>query len=303
VFFIPPSLIIMKFFTKTIIFLTFALSTFFMVTPVFAANLFFEAGNHTFAQGQEFLVTVFLNSQGESINAVEGSLVFPEALLEAKEIRDGSSILNFWITRPNINQLGVINFSGIIPGGYGQPKGLLFSVVFKTKIKGNGQITIDEPRVLKDDGKGTSASVSVSPFAFSVFEDGIETAPKVEAVKDSEAPEIFTPEVASSQDLFGGKWFLVFATQDKGSGIDHYEVSEGSPNQFVVAQSPYLLGDQTLRKEIFVKAVDKNGNERTVKVEPKNKLTWYEYYIIWGIIILIFIFIIHKLWKRKKRRF
>jgi len=58
-----------------------------------------------------------------------------------------------------------------------------------------------------------------------------------------------------------GKYFLVFSTQDKGSGVDHYEVREGRFGGFSEVSSPYILKYQSLDKKIFVKAIDKFGNE------------------------------------------
>jgi hypothetical protein len=55
----------------------------------------------------------------------------------------------------------------------------------------------------------------------------------------------------------------------------------------MVAESPYLLKNQNLDRQIFVKAVDKSGNERTIILPPKNPRWQYKNYLIWLIIILI----------------
>ena len=102
-----------------------------LAMPVFAAELFFEAKNQEFVQGEEFIVSVFLNTAEESINAVEAKIYFPAELLKLKEIRDGNSIINFWIERPRAKN-GEILFSGIIPGGYMDKKGLIFSIISAT---------------------------------------------------------------------------------------------------------------------------------------------------------------------------
>jgi hypothetical protein len=64
------------------------------------------------------------------------------------------------------------------------------------------------------------------------------------------------------------RWMVLFATQDKGSGMDHYEVREVDPllpwwgSGWHVAESPYLLEDQTLRSAVYVRAYDNDGNVR-----------------------------------------
>jgi len=41
----------------------------------------------------------------------------------------------------------------------------------------------------------------------------------IQPVKDIEPPEDFTPAVVQNSTMFDGKYFLVFAAQDKGSGL------------------------------------------------------------------------------------
>ncbi len=258
-----------------------------IAVPVFAAELFFETKNQEFIQGDDFLASIFLNTEEESINAAEGRIVFPEELLEVKEIRDGNSIINFWIERPKVEQVGIIGFSGIIPGGYQEIKGFVFSVVFRAKASGNGAIEIHDVKVLLNDGEGTPASVKLSPFQFLISQEAPPAPPMVETIKDTDPPEEFKLEIAQSPEMFEGKYFLVFATQDKGSGIDHYEICEGSKKKCVITESPYLLQNQELNQEIFVKAVDKSGNERVVMMPAQKPLPWYQNYWILAILIII----------------
>lgn len=275
---------------------------FFAAAPVFAANIFFDTKNQPFAQGEEFLVQVFLNTEGEYVNAIEGRVVFPVDLLEAREIRDGNSSVNFWIEKPHSSQSGVIVFSGITPGGLSGPKELLFSVVFRAKKEGSGIIQTDGLRVLRNDGEGTPANIKISPLQFSISQKSSPISPAIESIKDTEFPEDFKPIIASDPSIFDGKYFLVFATQDKISGIANYKVREGKWGWFNVAESPYLLIHQSLDRKIFVKAIDKNGNERIAVVEPRYPIKWYENYWIWIIIILgiifVGIFIKRNLWKK-----
>ncbi len=275
----------MNVFSKTILVLVSCLAVF-AAGPALAAELLLEMGNREFAPGEEFLTSVFLNTAGESVNALEGTLFFPEELLEVKTVRDGNSIINFWIERPAIGQAGTIIFSGITPGGYQGAKGLLFSVIFQTKTSGQGAIGIRAAKVLRNDGEGTSVEVKISPFRFSISKGGDLTYPKIEAVKDTDPPEKFKPEIAQNAALFGGGWFLVFATQDKGSGINRYEVCEENEKTCAVAGSPYLLQNQALDKKILVKAIDKNGNERIEIFYPPNFHSWYKNYWILAILII-----------------
>jgi len=93
------------------------------------------------------------------------------------------------------------------------------------------------------------------------------------AMVDATSPEAFRLETGRDPSLFEGKYFLSFATQDKMSGIDYYEIKEGK-RDFKKATSPYLLEDQSLGKKIIVRAYDKAGNYREAEIKPSYKITW-----------------------------
>ncbi len=102
------------------------------------------------------------------------------------------------------------------------------------------------------------------------------------AMIDATPPGEFEPQIAEIE----GKKYLVFVTDDKTSGIEHYEVKEGK-RDFKRAMSPYLLEDQSLRSRISVKAADKAGNERTAEIVPPYKITWKDIlpWVILGLIV------------------
>jgi len=300
-----------------------------MATVVQAAQLNFVSQTQEINVGQQFQVNVILNTEGEQINAVEGKIVFPEDLLDLKEVRDGNSIVNFWIERPKAetrkdtntntkqhesvrvdscgeanNSCGSVYFSGITPGGYNGSQGLVLSIIFLAKKEGSGLIEIQNAKTLLNDGKGTEAKLKIFNFQFSIFKEAAAVQPLAPEIRDLEPPENFKPEIASDPTIFDGKYFLVFATQDKSSGIDYYAIHESTRKRtridtkdWTQAESPYLLKDQKLRSWIYVKAVDKAGNERIAVVEPRYPLKWYEKWENWIIIILLAVLIFYILRK------
>ena len=289
----------------------------FVAMPVFAAEISFDTKTNEIAVGQQFQASIVLNTDNEAINAFEGKIIFPHDLLDLKEIRDGNTIVNFWIEKPHKRQetrdkeQGEILFSGITPGGFQNNNGLLFSAVFETKSEGVARFEINDVRVLRNDGTGSSASLTIAPLEMTISSEAPAVTPAVTKVKDTEPPETFRPEIARDESLFGGKWFLVFATQDKASGVDHYEAKESRQRILALFQkwsrteSLHVLRDQELRSYIFVKAVDKAGNVRIEKILPRNPLRWYENYENWIIIILglVIAYAIKKfLWKRHLKK-
>ena len=266
---------------------------------VFAADIFFRAKTSGVKVGGQFEVKLLINTPEESVNAFEGKITFPQDILELKEIRDGNTIVNFWIEKPHKRQetrdkeQGEILFSGITPGGFQGNNGLLFSAVFEAKSEGLARFEINDARVLRNDGTGSPAALTIAPFEMTISSEAPAVTPIVTKVKDRERPETFRPEIARDESLFDGEWFLVFATQDKASGVDHYEAKESRQRILALFQkwsrteSLHVLRDQELRSYIFVKAVDKAGNVRIEKILPRNPLRWYENSENWIIIIVV----------------
>ena len=103
---------------------------------------------------------------------------------------------------------------------------------------------------------------------------------------------------------------MVFATQDKKSGVDHYEVAEDKTNVGVEynklnwhrAGSPYLLSDQSLGNFVYVKAVDNRGNERVAMLSSAPIKKGYKIYLFWGIIglSLIWLLLRRKIWRKQQ---
>ena len=299
---------------------------------VSAAELKLSSPIQEIGINQQFQVDVVLNTENEDINALEGKIVFPTDLLDLKEIRDGNSIVNFWVERPkaetpkdankNTNQhenisdvscggaqdsCGFVSFSGITPGGFNGGSGLIFSAIFGAKKEGSGEIEIREEKALLNDGRGTETKVTAKNLLVSIRADI--SVPSWVSPRDTDPPESFVPEIAADPVIFNGKRFLVFATQDKISGIAGYAIHENTRKKDVTridakewteAKSPYLLKDQKLRSYIYVKAADKAGNERIVSLAPRYPMKWYERYEIWVIIIIfgVFLFVIRYLWKK-----
>ncbi len=83
---------------------------------------------------------------------------------------------------------------------------------------------------------------------------------------DSTPPEPFTPEVSPKEN--GTKRPIIgFNATDKTSGIDHYELKLDD-GKFATIPQPYQLPKITSGKHtVYVKAVDKAGNERVSSVD------------------------------------
>lgn len=216
----------------------------------------------------KFAVEAVLNSE-ESVNALEGELVFAGDYAGLEAVSDGNSIINFWIKRPQTAAENRLEFAGIILGGFKGRQGSLFVLIFKSKHPLNpGEkvanfIVGQKIRGFVNDGQPTAAKLVFSPFDLVVPFEAIANPES----KDYDPPENFTPAIGRDPLIFTGKYFLVFGTQDKNLGINYYEVKEGG-RSFRRAESPYLLENQLLTEWIFVRAIDFAGNIREVAVRP-----------------------------------
>jgi len=239
-------------------------------------------GQEALGTGTSFEAKVVIDTQEESINAFEGTVLFPSDLLTPLEVREDSSIVNFWIERPRTSTSTAMRFSGITPGGF-TGQGPLFSVIFRTTKLGSGTIAVANPRALRDNGAGSPAHIT-STGARVIISNTITSSGNVPPMGDIDPPEPFTPVIVHNPILFDDKYVLIFATQDKKSGIDHYEVCEGNRYQCIIAESPHLLQYQDLSRNIFVKAVDKTGNERIATLPVFMHLLWPQILLLFGIL-------------------
>ncbi len=259
------------------------------------------------AAGQEFSVDLMLNAAGSDINAVAGRIVFPSDSLFLEKIYDGGSIVTLWVKAPVQETDKSVSFSGIIPGGFNgvlepysdiKHPGRILTLIFKTKAAGQGVISLQDVELLLNDGRGTKSEHIAADLNWQAAENTVpesQTA-AVSPIEDGDAPEIFSPQLVQDPSLFSGQWFLSFAATDAKSGIDRYEIQESlssapAADGWQIAASPYLLQDQARRHYIFIKAIDRAGNDRLIVLPPDNPENRYEKGVVWVIISLLIMII------------
>lgn len=270
--------------------------SYFGVKTTFAAHLYFEAYKNDSSSGG-YILNAVIDADNELLNAVEGNIIFPDSI-EIKDINDGNSVINFWIEKPNTKK-GTVSFSGITPGGFSGQKRVIFSVSVSEGADSKGEISFDSIKILKNDGTGSEAKVMLIPLKLPIKTTLLVSDLKGKEHKDVSPPEDFTPSIVKNKDILNEQTLLVFATQDKESGINHYEVREGIFGKYIVAESPYILKKQSGDTKVFVKAIDNAGNERVVEYYPPEYVVWYRQYGLIAIILVIVILIsIRKKWSK-----
>lgn len=276
-----------------------------VLVPAQAASLYIDPGVSTLNRGDSITMAVRLDTDeaaGECVNAVDGVITY-SSNIEPVDISIGDSIFNIWVEQPKINRDSrTITFAGGIPNGYcgrviGDPRltNVLAEIVFRSPgftIGGSDetQATVafsDESTAYLNDGRGTKAplttygaSIELSPSAGPTQQN----AWKDEVSADNIPPEEFSISLQKDERAFSQKYYIVFNTTDKQTGIDQYQVMEEPLTQFgsfqwggadapwEEARSPYVLKDQSLNSIIRVKAIDKAGNEYISNLIPDESM-------------------------------
>lgn len=239
-------------------------------------------------------------------NAFSGTVSYSRTTLEPVAISDGNSIVNLWITHPAVPESGSsISFAGITPGGFYGNNGLLFSILFRTKVAGTANISLGDIEILRNDGTGGREPTTATQLTLSI---GPKSSGGYTEPTDDIPPEPFAASLGADPQLFDGRSYLVFTAVDKGSGIDQYAVAETRVPSFLLplfplswnmVTSPYALADQSLTNTVYIKAVDRAGNGRLSIYPPRHLFTGYEKIVL--LVILTTVVLLY--WRGRGRRF
>jgi hypothetical protein len=323
------------------IFGAFLFTALFVVIPrsASAALLYFDPGEVTVLRGDTVTLSLRLDTdEGECVNTVDAVIAY-EAGIRAVDVSRGSSILNLWVEDPKIDETArTITFAGGITGGYcgraaGDPglTNVIADIVFQSpgfavgggEAKDAPQVAIsDTSSVLLNDGFGTEAALRTQNAVVllsdtpgnertDLWRDRVE--------EDNDAPADFSVTLTREDTAFSGQYFITWNTQDKQSGIDHYEIMEEpladlyafrwgrADAPWVTAESPYVLKDQTLNSTIRVKAIDKAGNETITVLVPDEAVRSMSrdrivtFAVVGGVLFILVLLIVYVLLERKKR--
>ena len=245
-------------------------------------------------------VSVFLDTGGSTINAIEGDiLVFGDVAIT--DIRDGASFISLW-TEKLFFEGNSAHFSGIIPGGF-TGEGEILSLVLHGTAEGTATISFSNVAVFLDDGLGTEEKIEPERVTLEVSADA-----QGDVASDILPPEAFSIGMINvSEDPTRPLYALIFATDDKQTGIDRYEVQEVASGGEIVdsgwkeASSPYILLDQSQKSEYYVRAYDNAGNTQEVVFNPEGSRAMIVVMLLVAVLLAIVLFVIHRYARRPKR--
>lgn len=146
------------------IFVSWAAAAALLLLPMFlpqsarASTLNLSPSTGTFTVDSTFSVSMYINTEGKTINAVEASVSFPPDKLQLVSPTTGQSIITIWAGQPTVNnQSGQLDLQGGVPGGFNADHGLITTMTFRVKAVGTAVIRFqDTSKVLLNDGRGTN---------------------------------------------------------------------------------------------------------------------------------------------------
>jgi hypothetical protein len=113
--------------------------------------------------GNTFTARAQIATQGQSVNAAEGTIKFNPNELSVVSVTRSGSIFNLWVTEPAFsNSAGTVNFSGGVPTGYSGSVGNVLSITFRVTNAGSPRVTFTDGSVLANDGRGTNVLTSMT---------------------------------------------------------------------------------------------------------------------------------------------
>src|SRR3989338_781117 len=243
------------------------------------------------------------------INAVEGSVLLDYLAGSVSLIDINTAGSKFFLLPGKPLPSGSntsISFVGGTPDGLNSKDAIIFNIVLRLQKVGQITLTPDNLSAYLHDGKGTKDKVSVKNLVMDVLPEKFDSRPRDDwnnlTSNDKTPPEFIEAIISHDSYVFNNQYFVSFFATDKDSGIAYYEIKEGD-RDFVRAESPYLIRDQSLKSIVQIKAVDKAGNESITKA----KITvlpapFYKNILFWIITLLIAVLIFYVLRLILKRR-
>ena len=176
-----------------------------------AATLSLTPGTGVYNANGTFTARVVVNSQGQSINAAEGTLKFNPNELTVVGVNRNGSIFNLWVTEPSFsNAAGTISFSGGAPTGYSGSAGTIMSVTFRVKGSGSAKVTFTNGSVLANDGRGSNVLSNMNGGTYTL-QAASETPQAEEVIVEYVAPANTpaAPNVQSTTHPDTSAWYAV----------------------------------------------------------------------------------------------
>ena len=276
-----------------------------------AAEVSFGSNNKVVNIGDTVAVDVLINTEGESVNVVDGNITIPSGLdlIDIKELSSANSALSQWVRTPSwLKKDGIISFVGGLPGGLNNSSSSLFRIFFTANSAGQVTFLPSDVKVYANDGLATLVGVHVTPLTITINQaDGSSIKDELQATvtKDYKAPANINIDLGQDSSLFDGQKFINISASDPESGVAYFEVKEGN-REPVKTSNSYVLQNQNNLEPVIIFAFDKAGNVSKKVLSPQSSVTVNDslFVIIDVILIIAFIasvFMLYRIFRKKNK--
>lgn len=250
-------------------------------------------------------VTIYADSAGESINAIEGALSYSKDLLTLDSISTTNSVIDLWVEQPKEDG-GRLTWAGLIPGGFtgvrsafyeGERPGSVFKAVFRVIHPGTATFSFSRAAVALNDGKGTAATLSTVPISFYV--EPPSSALGTQTKSKSKDPLVIPDDAITinrSPLVQNNKWYVFLAADGNTISVQKYEVAESHAENPADVSSifwhtitgPYILTDQSRESYVHVRVTAQDGRVGYKTIAPLTPYAPHTSFV--GTIILFVLF-------------
>jgi hypothetical protein len=281
-------------------------SVIFLPYSAFASSIYIDTAHSEFFEDDNILFYIRVDSEGKNINTIEGDILLDNEVgaVSLIDINTAGSAFSLWPGKPLPSERNTyISFVGGAPNGLNSKDAIIFNIVLKLQKAGQITLTPNDINVYLNDGKGAKDKVSVKDLIINVLPKKSDSQIRDDwnnLISNDKTPPKFVEAIISRDSyVFDNQYFASFFAVDENSGIAYYEIKEGN-RDFVRAESPYILQDQSLKSIIQIKAVDKAKNESiaTPELAPAPiKGIPYKTYFVWILIAFVILAVIFWLWR------
>lgn len=274
---------------------------FFLILPIFseAAYVYPVAEKDNVVVEDKFLVTLRLNTEGKTINTLEGLIGVhsPNGPVYIHELTVAGSDFSLWPSKPSLasgKDSSSISFTGGVPNGINSQNALVFTIALTAENSGELYVAPVSLTGYLNDGKGSPLLVNGNELKMYISKADRPPEDQWKHVieNDTEPPLPFSIAMGQDSSVFNNKKFISFFTTDTGSGIDRYEVIEGDRKP-VRSGTTYVLQDQLIEQTLTVVAYDKAGNSQLATyVSTSQNVGMFGIIVIIGLIIIFIIALI-----------
>ena len=134
----------------------------FVPSKIFAATINISSGSLV-NKGDTSVIDIYLNTEGQNINSLDGSISLSDdhgGNFEVKDLSLSNSVFTMWPRKPSLEDGQKISFVGGVPGGINGDRMLLFKVIVKINQAGDFKITPKNLTAYLNDGLGTSIKIA-----------------------------------------------------------------------------------------------------------------------------------------------